>query len=1260
MKRFHIANSNLLRMLKRPNKGWHVFIALLSFNFILAQTDVTTTYLSNADFETTPTGAAKDNTIYDIAGWTEYRAAGSLDFYKLATIAYNSSATPLGTPPNNQSSVTENNTSLLGMKLHWYPNDHIYVEQTINLPAGKYILTWDSHLKQTSANQTSRSGYIIDGVATYDALGTKDTWKNHRQEFTLPSAKAVTIRMGYTKTSEVGGNESPILFVDNIKLQLAAPTITTASKILYFDQAVTQQNFNIVGANLLNDITLTAPTGISLSKYSFTPEEALQNPTITATYNNSNSISDEAIIYTSGSLEGSIPVKALANTIIGAWDASVDINTTTSFPNNYGWAVSTNQSIWNYANSSSGVRYIDNPANYTYNGNPWTGRAMYIRWDGSPNTSATYSYPVFLEACKNYVFSGRYGWNSNASGTSTFSFGINTSPDNTGTMISSGTFTVTDANRLKLYDATLSFAPTVTDVYYLTIQNDKAMLGVVADLDIIESTNETLTVNKSYLFLDNTQPATTVRIAGNALTNSVTLTAPEGVNLSQTTITPEEAQCGVNITVTLTGSRNINEDQLTITSGELTRTVRIVGIVNNLIGNWDANNNIDPSGSIPTTNNWSSTGTVNWVAANLSTVGSIRYFDNPADYSYSSEPFNGRILYLRWDGSHSQTSAAIYALQTTLEAGKSYTFKGKAAWNTNGSAPRLTIGINESATNSGPMYGKTEIITTTFGNLIDGNFNFSVPVSGDYFLTFTSNTESLNAVTDLAIFENEGAAEVHMTIEKPSISLNANRTVKSLIVKPGADLTISNGTSITTESLTLESSAPEGTASILNNGEITVTGTTSVQQYLSAKSGESTSDNWWYLSSPVTGATSGSILIPESGNKFGFYNETNASYPQILTNDQVLEAGKGYLANINTSGVYSFTGLLNDGEIGPITLTRSISANNARGFNLIGNPYPSHIDWNKITGYKTESERNDIRPTVWIRTRTASGAMTFDTFDGEIGTNLGVRGTLSQYIAPLQAFWVKVNTDLSTPTILFNNTLRSIQNQNTSDNRLKAPALNNQQVLRLELNNGINRDETIIATSERSEQGYDFYDSEKMSANSPSIAEIYSYLDSRELVINKLKSINYGTIIPLGFRPGEAGRFEISASEISNMDAYKIMLIDNESNTEVELKSDNSYTFTSDGTLNNNRFTVEFRIPGTITGFDDPLSDLQLIVTKNSIEVKSTDLNFTDNILIYATTGQLLITQPVQGPTTLVTHDLPSGVYVVKINSTSRKISINN
>lgn len=491
------------------------------------------------------------------------------------------------------------------------------------------------------------------------------------------------------------------------------------------------------------------------------------------------------------------------------------------------------------------------------------------------------------------------------------------------------------------------------------------------------------------------------------------------------------------------------------------------------------------------------------------------------------------------------------------------------------------------------------------------------------------------------------------------VTVNSTARAKDVVVSSNARIAVENGGSLSVENLLLESS-DTGTASLINNGILTVAGTTTVQQYLTAKTGESNSDNWWYISSPVNGATSASILLAGSANKFGYYNETNASYPQITTKNVELQAGRGYVAQINTTDIYEFMGTLNNGDIA-VTLTRTTAAGGPRGFNLVGNPYTSHINWNEITGFGTEGMRSDIRPTVWIRTRTAGGAMAFDTFNGEVAVNNGVRGAMNQYIAPMQAFWVKVHEDNTEPVITFTNAIRSQQSQVENHNRLRAPAQSNRKLLRLELDNGENTDQLLIYTNESAQNGYDFLDSEKMSANNASIAELYSVVTDRDLVINSRRDIAEGTAVMLGFRPGKTGVFTIRATELTNLEKLHVVLKDHILNTETELSSTFGYEFTADETPTNERFSVEFRTPSTLTAIDDvdAAANAQVYVNDaNHITVQSTGLSKDDCISVYNLAGQKLFWKASNGANTEVDLTLNAGVYIVKINNYSYKVIV--
>jgi len=135
------------------------------------------------------------------------------------------------------------------------------------------------------------------------------------------------------------------------------------------------------------------------------------------------------------------------------------------------------------------------------------------------------------------------------------------------------------------------------------------------------------------------------------------------------------------------------------------------------------------------------------------------------------------------------------------------------------------------------------------------------------------------------------------------------------------------------------------------------------------------------------------------------------------------------------------------------------------GYNLVGNPYPSYVDWTAVT-------KTNLDPTIWYRTVNSHGTYVFDTFNG-VGTNNNESGSVTGMIPPMQAVWVHAT---AATTLNFSNSMRSHE---IGTNRLKSKSVASQQVLRMQVSNGINSDEAIVLFNSNASDGYDVYDSQK-------------------------------------------------------------------------------------------------------------------------------------------------------------------------------------
>ena len=494
-------------------------------------------------------------------------------------------------------------------------------------------------------------------------------------------------------------------------------------------------------------------------------------------------------------------------------------------------------------------------------------------------------------------------------------------------------------------------------------------------------------------------------------------------------------------------------------------------------------------------------------------------------------------------------------------------------------------------------------------------------------------------------------------------TVDGSYPLKSLTINPGNAVTIASGNNLSASGdFSIKSDALNGTATLINYGSLIVGGMTNVEQYLTGGSVK-TDHQWWYIASPLTGATSG-VITQGNQNNLGYYDESAnpAAFIQITGNAEPLIDGRGYYAQLKNTGTYIFNGgTLNNGDI-TITSTRSGTTNEKRGFNLVGNPYPSYLNWD--LAYQSAT---NIRPTIWYRTYTGGGdignGMEFETYNSALG--IAIPATLNNFIPPVQGFWVRVNNDgtgaepiQSTGMIYLTNAMLSHAGtvDNPSTNRLKSPEASIEQIIRLTVTNGENSDETVIATNVNALDSYDIYDSEKMSNNNVDIPEIYTLAGSEQLSINGLNSITDSKEVVLGIQPGQAGNFKIEATEISNLESnMNVILIDKLTGIDKVLTVGAPYSFSTDALKTNDRFIIRFKSGSIYTGADIANDNGNVLIffnLHNRITVTCNDRNFNaTSVSIYNVAGQKLWQQKLTNATTEINSVFIPGIYMVTVNT---------
>jgi hypothetical protein len=429
--------------------------------------------------------------------------------------------------------------------------------------------------------------------------------------------------------------------------------------------------------------------------------------------------------------------------------------------------------------------------------------------------------------------------------------------------------------------------------------------------------------------------------------------------------------------------------------------------------------------------------------------------------------------------------------------------------------------------------------------------------------------------------------------------------------------------------LTMQSDAT-GNASLINNGTLTSSANI-IQRYIPV----STQDEFHQLSSPVMAQAISPNFSPVN-QSFYAWKESNASWLAFeddgfnaLNGSNNFNPGKGYAVSYLTTSTKSFNGLLNNGII---NTALSVTAGIYAGWNFIGNPYPSAINWNTAAGYSRNMLEDAGTVTneyaFWIWNPTIGNYGTF------ISSTLSGTNGVSNMIAPTQGFWVKATT---AGIFSINNNAR----EHAAQPWLKSILADN-NTLRLKITSTENSfsDEMMICFGNTN----DFGGAEKMSSLYQNAPEIFSTKLNKSWSINNLTSVSQNEEVTVGFKPGVDGNFTISASGVQFFG--NVILYDLKTGIHHNLSIQNNYSFDALTTDNQNRFLLNFS-PKVI---NDESEMPTLYYYNKSISIYNPWFENTD-IYIYNEVGRLIDNFRVNNGNSNYTINFTQGMYTVKMKN---------
>gem|GEM_PF-983858 len=607
---------------------------------------------------------------------------------------------------------------------------------------------------------------------------------------------------------------------------------------------------------------------------------------------------------------------------------------------------------------------------------------------------------------------------------------------------------------------------------------------------------------------------------------------------------------------------------------------------------------------------------------------------------------------------------------TTFNGG-SYIHTIGANWINNGTFTPSTSTINFNKTGMQIIGGSS---TTTFNNLVlSGSGVKNIPgsiINGILSLegtaTVDGNTPSYGSAATLqykgstaqttgielpVIYTGSGGIIIDnangVTLTKSTeLTFGLNIISGAFTVNPMINLTVGGSTNLgNSQSLVIKSNA-SGSASFIDNC-FSGSGTANVERWVSTNG----TNRWEYVSSPVTLASSS--LFTSASHALYYADETNNAWVSIPnaspTNMSVM---LGYARKyVNTDGdgdvAKTFIGTLNTGAQS-IGLTRTESAPGAQhGWNLVGNPYPSSMDWNAASGWT----KTNIDNAIYFRTNGNYGS-----YVSGVGTNGG-----TQYIPPMQAFWVRVSSGNTIGNLSCNNNVRVHNNHNiykttSLDNTLHITATNNA--------NGLT-DDTYVRFNQDATDDFDSqYDAYKIFAADSTYPQIYTNNGTDDISINSLSELTSERTVLLGFKTTISGQYTITADMVSSFtnNGNTVYLEDIQNGILQDLSANNTYQFTSGVTTGLTRFVLHFN--PTITNITEDAKTGIVIFSSNN-EVHLCSMKMLDgDVSVYDMLGQIVAARHLSGSTSCIINlESKCAVYIVKYTTSdqtlTRRIFIN-
>jgi hypothetical protein len=313
------------------------------------------------------------------------------------------------------------------------------------------------------------------------------------------------------------------------------------------------------------------------------------------------------------------------------------------------------------------------------------------------------------------------------------------------------------------------------------------------------------------------------------------------------------------------------------------------------------------------------------------------------------------------------------------------------------------------------------------------------------------------------------------------------------------------------------------------------------------------------------------------------------------------------------------------------------------GWNLMGNPYPSSMNWGTDIEPVEGWTRTGIYNSFYIWNMELGQYAYFNGSGGGDSLNGGTR-----YIAPCQGFWIRADSAVGNYQLAVDNRVRC----HTSTPYLKSTGNNPVNSLRVKVTGLESSDELLVRFNNQANQGIDAFDTYKFYGYKYA-PQIYTIAEnSNQMSINSYPEILKSLDIPMGFYIDTTGRFTLSFSQISSFPAnVEIFFEDLKTGKLFKLQDSYDYVFDYKKGDDANRFIFHFS--NKSYGMEDKENDgnIQIYSFNNIIYIR----NYTEQtgkVVVYDVLGKIIMKRDFENHSLdNFKLDVPSGCYFVKVIS---------